>query len=170
MADPVLKKRFPEKDLNQVVAIAAMCLQEEPSVRPLIGDVVTTLSYIKKIPDEDDIDNSGFTSAEEFTCSEAEGELDPHKKKTKRKVKRKKTPGGSGHKNKTKSHDGSISDSQEGSSHRRRSSGGEGSTHRKSTGGSGSTRSSSRRHHHRHHHHHHHGKEKHEDEVEDNND
>ncbi|CBI28687.3 unnamed protein product, partial [Vitis vinifera] len=46
MADPLLKRRFPEKSLNQAVAIAAMCLQEEASVRPLISDVVTTLSFL----------------------------------------------------------------------------------------------------------------------------
>ncbi|AES61149.1 putative protein kinase RLK-Pelle-RLCK-VIIa-1 family [Medicago truncatula] len=46
MADPLLNKQFPEKDLNQAVAIAAMCLQEEPEARPLIGDVVTALSFL----------------------------------------------------------------------------------------------------------------------------
>jgi hypothetical protein len=46
MADPLLKKQFPEKDLHQAVAIAAMCLQEEEAVRPLMSDVVTTLSFL----------------------------------------------------------------------------------------------------------------------------
>lgn len=46
MVDPLLKRQFPEKSLNQAVAVAAMCLQEEASVRPLISDVVTTLDFL----------------------------------------------------------------------------------------------------------------------------
>ncbi|KAL5566774.1 hypothetical protein UlMin_029938 [Ulmus minor] len=52
LADPLLNRQFPEKDLNQVVAIAAMCLQEEASARPLISDVVTTLSFLSTTPSE----------------------------------------------------------------------------------------------------------------------
>ncbi|KAH1071803.1 putative serine/threonine-protein kinase PBL26 [Glycine soja] len=52
MADPSLKKNFPEKDLNQVVAIAAMCLQEEAAARPLMSDVVTALSFLSTSPPE----------------------------------------------------------------------------------------------------------------------
>jgi len=50
MADRLLKKEFPEKELNQAVAIAAMCLQEEAGVRPLMSDVVTTLSFLSTTP------------------------------------------------------------------------------------------------------------------------
>ena len=50
MADHLLNKQFPEKDLNQAVAIAAMCLQEEASVRPFMSDVVTTLSFLSTSP------------------------------------------------------------------------------------------------------------------------
>ncbi|KAI5679986.1 hypothetical protein M9H77_01213 [Catharanthus roseus] len=46
MADPLLKGNFPKKSLNQAVAVSAMCLNEDPSVRPLISDVVTALSYL----------------------------------------------------------------------------------------------------------------------------
>lgn len=52
MADPFLRKQFPEKELNQVVAIAAMCLQEEAAVRPFMSDVVTTLSFLSTPPPE----------------------------------------------------------------------------------------------------------------------
>lgn len=34
------------RSLHQAVAVAAMCLNEEPSVRPLISDVVTALSFL----------------------------------------------------------------------------------------------------------------------------
>ncbi|BAT84384.1 hypothetical protein LR48_Vigan743s000100 [Vigna angularis] len=50
LADPVLEGKFPVRSLNQAVAIAAMCLNEEPSVRPLISDVVTALSFLGTIP------------------------------------------------------------------------------------------------------------------------
>ncbi|XP_073123665.1 probable serine/threonine-protein kinase PBL23 [Henckelia pumila] len=53
LADPLLEGKYPEKDLNQALAIAAMCLQEEASTRPLIGDVVTALEYLAMETDED---------------------------------------------------------------------------------------------------------------------
>ncbi|KAG2300372.1 hypothetical protein Bca4012_011959 [Brassica carinata] len=46
MADPLLKKKFSERGLNQAVAITSMCLQEEPSARPLISDVMVALSFL----------------------------------------------------------------------------------------------------------------------------
>lgn len=52
MVDPLLHKKFPVRSLNQAVAIAAMCLQEEGTVRPLISDVVTALSFLSLPPQE----------------------------------------------------------------------------------------------------------------------
>ncbi|XP_050147587.1 probable serine/threonine-protein kinase PBL23, partial [Malus sylvestris] len=46
MADPLLRGRFPAKGLNQAVAIAAMCLNEEADCRPSMGDVVTALGHL----------------------------------------------------------------------------------------------------------------------------
>uniref|UniRef100_A0A5B6YXV5 non-specific serine/threonine protein kinase n=1 Tax=Davidia involucrata TaxID=16924 RepID=A0A5B6YXV5_DAVIN len=46
MADPLLKREFSVTSLNQAIGVAAMCLQEEPSVRPLISDVVAALSFL----------------------------------------------------------------------------------------------------------------------------
>lgn len=51
MADPLLNKQFPETGLNQAVAIAAMCLQEEPGARPLMSDVMTALSFLANFAD-----------------------------------------------------------------------------------------------------------------------
>jgi hypothetical protein len=89
MADPLLNKQFPEKDLNQAVAIVAMCLQEEPEARPLIGDVVTALSFLSTVPTEpippplhpaatSDSKRSVATESEyeSETGSESEGESD----------------------------------------------------------------------------------------------
>lgn len=52
MADPLLGDRYPVKGLYQALAVAAMCLQEEASTRPLIGDVVTALEFLAKPTDE----------------------------------------------------------------------------------------------------------------------
>ncbi|KZV50067.1 hypothetical protein F511_23207 [Dorcoceras hygrometricum] len=52
MADPLLKKEFPITSLNQAVGVASMCLHEEPSVRPLITDVVAALSFLATAPPE----------------------------------------------------------------------------------------------------------------------
>jgi len=53
LADPNLKGDFPVRGLNQAVAVAAMCLQEEAAVRPLISDVVTALSFLGNGHDAD---------------------------------------------------------------------------------------------------------------------
>lgn len=62
MADPLLRGEFPETSLNQAVGVAAMCLQEEPSVRPLIGDVVAALSFLATAPPQKAIPASAPTS------------------------------------------------------------------------------------------------------------
>ncbi|XP_073063634.1 probable serine/threonine-protein kinase PBL25 [Primulina eburnea] len=51
LADPLLQGEFPRKSLNQAIAISAMCLQEDTSVRPFMSDVVTALSYLWEEPE-----------------------------------------------------------------------------------------------------------------------
>ncbi|KAL6854007.1 hypothetical protein ACP4OV_020036 [Aristida adscensionis] len=46
LADPLLRGDFPERDLKQAVAVAAMCLQDEPTARPLMSDAAVTLAYL----------------------------------------------------------------------------------------------------------------------------
>lgn len=46
LADPLLQGRFPVRGLYQALAVASMCIQEQAATRPLIGDVVTALSYL----------------------------------------------------------------------------------------------------------------------------
>ncbi|XP_010530947.1 PREDICTED: serine/threonine-protein kinase PBS1-like [Tarenaya hassleriana] len=46
LADPRLQGRFPMRGLYQALAVASMCIQEQAATRPLIGDVVTALSYL----------------------------------------------------------------------------------------------------------------------------
>lgn len=59
MADPLMGGDYPMKALYQALAIAAMCLQEEASTRPLMSDVVTALEFLsgnKKELDAEDKD------------------------------------------------------------------------------------------------------------------
>ena len=46
LADPRLQGRYPMRGLYQALAVASMCIQEQAAARPLIGDVVTALSYL----------------------------------------------------------------------------------------------------------------------------
>ncbi|KAG0495225.1 hypothetical protein HPP92_006219 [Vanilla planifolia] len=50
LVDQLLKGAFPTIGLNQAVGIAAMCLQEEAMVRPLMADIVMALSYLIEGP------------------------------------------------------------------------------------------------------------------------
>lgn len=52
MADPLLEGNYPVKGLYQALAVAAMCIQDEASTRPLIADVVTALEYLAIRTDE----------------------------------------------------------------------------------------------------------------------
>lgn len=46
MADPLLQAQYPARGLYQALAVAAMCVQEQPNMRPLMADVVTALTYL----------------------------------------------------------------------------------------------------------------------------
>lgn len=46
LADPLLQGRFSVRSLHHAIAITAMCLQEQPTFRPLISDIVVALEYL----------------------------------------------------------------------------------------------------------------------------
>ncbi|KAM2840983.1 hypothetical protein PS2_029305 [Malus domestica] len=46
MVDPLLQGHYPVRGLYQALAIAAMCVQEQPNMRPVITDIVTALHYL----------------------------------------------------------------------------------------------------------------------------
>ncbi|KAL5156946.1 putative serine/threonine-protein kinase PBL5 [Glycine soja] len=46
MVDPLLEGQYPIRGLYQALAIAAMCVQEQPNMRPETTDVVTALNYL----------------------------------------------------------------------------------------------------------------------------
>ena len=72
MADPVLEGNYPLKGLYQALAIAAMCLQEEASVRPLISDVVTALEFLSKGDEGDEEDKMRKSSSDRNIVEEIE--------------------------------------------------------------------------------------------------
>ncbi|KAL2345860.1 hypothetical protein Fmac_007145 [Flemingia macrophylla] len=76
MADPNLNKIFPEKDLNQVVAIAAMCLQEEAAARPLMSDVVTALSFLSTTPPDEKSSHNQVSAKSQQSEEASECEYD----------------------------------------------------------------------------------------------
>ncbi|KAL6624870.1 hypothetical protein ACP70R_032191 [Stipagrostis hirtigluma subsp. patula] len=50
LVDPLLRGEYPERDLSQAVGVAAMCLQEEASVRPYMSDAVVALGFLAEMP------------------------------------------------------------------------------------------------------------------------
>nr|GEV10699.1 probable serine/threonine-protein kinase PBL21 [Tanacetum cinerariifolium] len=46
LVDPLLQGRFSIRSVHNVVAVTAMCLQEQANFRPLIGDIVVALEYL----------------------------------------------------------------------------------------------------------------------------
>lgn len=53
--------------LNQAVAVAAMCLQEEAMVRPFIGDAVVALSFLTTAPVKPETPSQSMPPPEETT-------------------------------------------------------------------------------------------------------
>lgn len=46
IADPELQGQYPPRGFYQALAVAAMCVHEQPDMRPVIADVVTALAYL----------------------------------------------------------------------------------------------------------------------------
>ncbi|CAL9107159.1 unnamed protein product, partial [Musa textilis] len=61
MADPLLDGKYPIKGLSQALAIAAMCLQEEANIRPLISDVLTALEHLANPNNDEDDGPQAFS-------------------------------------------------------------------------------------------------------------
>lgn len=64
IADPALQGQYPSRGLYQALAVAAMCVQEQPNMRPVIADVVTALTYLasqKYDPEIHPIQNSRWS-------------------------------------------------------------------------------------------------------------
>ncbi|KAK7283793.1 hypothetical protein RIF29_13539 [Crotalaria pallida] len=46
MVDPRLRGNYPLRSLHHAISVTAMCLQENPSCRPVINDIVVALEYV----------------------------------------------------------------------------------------------------------------------------
>ncbi|XP_027368253.1 probable serine/threonine-protein kinase PBL21 [Abrus precatorius] len=46
MVDPLLEGKYPVRCLHCAIAVTAMCLQEQPNLRPPVGDIVAALEYL----------------------------------------------------------------------------------------------------------------------------
>ncbi|CAJ1972619.1 unnamed protein product [Sphenostylis stenocarpa] len=46
IVDPLLEGNYPLRCLHNAIAITAMCLQDQPNLRPSIGDIVVALEYL----------------------------------------------------------------------------------------------------------------------------
>lgn len=79
MADPLLEGNYPIKGLYQALAVAAMCLQEEATIRPLMSDVVMALEYLS---DKRAAGVDGDEEDEDTNKNEDEGEEEEEIKDT----------------------------------------------------------------------------------------
>lgn len=70
MVDPLLQGHFPLRCLHQAIAITAMCLQEQPKVRPLIGDIVVALEYLASQSSTPEVHRHGMRSPQIQPTSE----------------------------------------------------------------------------------------------------
>ncbi|KAL3647645.1 putative serine/threonine-protein kinase pbl26 [Castilleja foliolosa] len=75
LADPLLKGEFPRKNFSQAIAIAAMCLQEDATIRPSISDVVTALSCLPFDPETQYSSPVSTPSPQATTSTEESGNL-----------------------------------------------------------------------------------------------
>ncbi|KAG0463283.1 hypothetical protein HPP92_019352 [Vanilla planifolia] len=46
LADPLLQGHYPKRGVQQLFSLAGLCINEKPSMRPVIADVVTALSHV----------------------------------------------------------------------------------------------------------------------------
>ncbi|KAK9666669.1 hypothetical protein RND81_14G202400 [Saponaria officinalis] len=67
LADPAMKGQYPMRCLHHAIAIAAMCLQEQPAFRPLITDVLVALEYLAAQPYHPEL--GGFRNKTRFQPS-----------------------------------------------------------------------------------------------------
>ncbi|WCJ38099.1 Protein kinase superfamily protein [Euphorbia peplus] len=86
LADPQLGGEFPVRALNQAVGVAAMCVQEEAMVRPLMTDVANALSFLDSNQATQIPSSSANTNVKhyDFYDAQEEDEEETNKKPTNR--------------------------------------------------------------------------------------
>ncbi|KAH1109033.1 hypothetical protein J1N35_012801 [Gossypium stocksii] len=78
MVDPLLQGQYPMKGLYQALAVAAMCVQEQPNMRPAVSDVVMALNYLTI--QRYNPNNSAQSSRRSMTLSPGKGRVADHVK------------------------------------------------------------------------------------------
>lgn len=74
LADPRLQGRFPRRCLNYAIAITAMCLNEEATYRPMIGDIVVALDYLASQSEKNTVSpNAGANGSPSSTTGFSRG-------------------------------------------------------------------------------------------------
>ncbi|KAK8514492.1 hypothetical protein V6N12_009194 [Hibiscus sabdariffa] len=84
MADPLLQGQYPMKGLYQALAVAAMCVQEQPNMRPAISDVVNALNYLTS--HKYDPNNCVQSSRRSKTSSQAKNQSTQEKRTARGKI------------------------------------------------------------------------------------
>ncbi|KAG6699626.1 hypothetical protein I3843_08G074500 [Carya illinoinensis] len=75
LVDPLLQGRFPVRSLHHAIAITAMCLQEQPTFRPLIGDIVVALEYLSSQSNTYEVHNSRVRSSLPRSSSQQDSDI-----------------------------------------------------------------------------------------------
>lgn len=73
LLDPHLEGLVPARCLHHAVAVTAMCLQEQPTYRPMIGDIVVALEYLAAQSSESN--KGGTQSSQSRSPLKDEGQL-----------------------------------------------------------------------------------------------
>ncbi|GAB4838664.1 Probable serine/threonine-protein kinase pbl21 [Ancistrocladus abbreviatus] len=73
LADPLLQGQFPTRSFHHAIAIAQMCLNEQPTFRPLISDVLVALEYLATIPYNPEAGSSANRSPARRSPSKQDG-------------------------------------------------------------------------------------------------
>ncbi|KAJ4729510.1 Kinase family protein [Melia azedarach] len=69
LADPLMRGQFSESMLRKALNVAFMCVQENPSSRPSISDVVLALDYLMAHPyNPNDVKKSHVKRVEDHSC------------------------------------------------------------------------------------------------------
>lgn len=78
LVDPLLEGHFPPRCLQHAVAITAMCLQEQPSFRPLISDIVVALEYLASQSHLQELRESRARSSSQSPPSQRNSDTNAH--------------------------------------------------------------------------------------------
>ncbi|XP_014503431.1 probable serine/threonine-protein kinase PBL21 [Vigna radiata var. radiata] len=77
IVDPLLQGNYPLRCLHNAIAITAMCLQEQPNLRPSISDIVIALEYLAS-ESVSEVSRHRPRSPPRQSLSQSDIQTDPH--------------------------------------------------------------------------------------------